>query len=170
MASTTTLRSRQPGFQRRIPARLEGLPSDVPVYLSSGVVFELSCRVRKSRWRKAKESVLTEFLLDFQIAPSGSREPAGKQGPAKRTPEIAFRAVPRSKLHAKCSIVDGTRAIIGSMNLRTESLDRGDCRITDLGSGNGTFVNGDRLNGTAPLHPGDVFRIADSEEFHLLDL
>ncbi|ACV35915.1 phospholipase D-like domain-containing protein [Accumulibacter sp.] len=189
--------------------------------------------------------------------------------------EIAFRAVPRYKLHAKCTIVDGSTAVIGSMNLRTESLDRrrelgimvddGDvlqrlqavfesdwerklpmfdttatqvmrlaeppgraatefsgagfillsrtsalvrhavregvttigrapendvvisdalvsryhahitremqiCRITDRGSGNGTFVNGDRIIGTTALRPGDVIRIADSEEFRLLEL
>jgi phosphatidylserine/phosphatidylglycerophosphate/cardiolipin synthase-like enzyme len=34
------------------------------------------------------------------------------------------RAIPRYKLHAKCTIVDGVRAVIGSMNMRTESLDK----------------------------------------------
>lgn len=63
------LTGRQPEFQQRILARLEALPSNVPVYLSSVVVFELSYGVRKSRWRKANESVLTKFLLDFQIPP-----------------------------------------------------------------------------------------------------
>ncbi|MBP9806278.1 MAG: hypothetical protein KBE22_15435, partial [Candidatus Accumulibacter sp.] len=38
--------------------------------------------------------------------------------------EIDFRAVQRYKLHAKCTIIDGVTAVIGSMNLRTESLDR----------------------------------------------
>jgi phosphatidylserine/phosphatidylglycerophosphate/cardiolipin synthase-like enzyme len=38
--------------------------------------------------------------------------------------EIAFRAVARYRLHAKCTIIDGATAVIGSMNLRTESLDR----------------------------------------------
>ena len=37
---------------------------------------------------------------------------------------IDSRATPRFKLHAKCTIIDGTRAVLGSMNLRTESLDR----------------------------------------------
>jgi len=40
----------------------------VAVYLSSVVVSELSYGVRKSRWRKTNETVLQEFLLDFQIA------------------------------------------------------------------------------------------------------
>ena len=189
--------------------------------------------------------------------------------------EIDFRAVPRYRLHAKCTIVDGITAVIGSMNLRTESLDQrrelciavddadvvrglkavfesdwerkapapdntatqvirtaqmlppesaalsaggfvlisrttsfvrhglreglttigraqendivitdalvsryhaqitldvGTCRITDLGSGNGTFLNGDRIAGSAWLRPGDVVRIAESEEFRLLEL
>jgi cardiolipin synthase len=189
--------------------------------------------------------------------------------------EIDFRAVPRYRLHAKCAIIDGVTAVIGSMNLRTESLDRrrelsitvddadvlrglaavfesdwerkapasdstatqvmrafdtlstepatvsavgfvlisrtnalvrhavregltaigraqendivitdalvsrhhaqitldgGTCRITDLGSGNGTFLNGERINGSKCLRPGDVVRIADSEEFRLLEI
>jgi len=189
--------------------------------------------------------------------------------------EIDFRAVPRYRLHAKCAIIDGVTAVIGSMNLRTESLDRrrelsitvddadvlrglaavfesdwerkapasdstatqvmrafdtlstepatvsvvgfvlisrtnalvrhavregltaigraqendivitdalvsrhhaqitldgGTCRITDLGSGNGTFLNGERINGSRCLRPGDVVRIAESEEFRLLEI
>ena len=189
--------------------------------------------------------------------------------------EIEFRTTPRYKLHAKCVIVDGALAVIGSMNLRTESLDRrrelsvavtdsevlgrlnavfesdwahkaplsdntatqlvsafrfsvsevaesspsgfvllsrtnaltrhaireglttigraqendivindalvsryharitrhtGDCKITDLESGNGTFLNGDRLTGTRAMRPGDVLRIAESEEFRLMEL
>ncbi|KFB66386.1 phospholipase D-like domain-containing protein [Candidatus Accumulibacter vicinus] len=190
-------------------------------------------------------------------------------------PEIEFRAAPRYKLHAKCTIVDGTAAVIGSMNLRTESLDRrrelsisvddadvlrrlnavfendwehqapmlgstatqvlrvfplpppelakrsslrlvlisridtlvrheiragittigrakendfvisdalvsrlhaqirldGDrCTIRDLGSGNGTFLNGERIDRETRLRPGDVVRIAESQEFRLLEL
>lgn len=190
--------------------------------------------------------------------------------------EIDFRAVPRYRLHAKCAMIDGVTAVIGSMNLRTESLDRrrelsitvddadvlrglaavfesdwehkapasdstatqvmrafdtlstepatvsavgfvlisrtnalvrhavregltaigraqendivitdalvsrhhaqitldgGTCRITDLGSGNGTFLNGERIiTGSKCLRPGDVVRIAESEEFRLLEI
>ncbi len=189
--------------------------------------------------------------------------------------EIEFRAVPRYRLHAKSVIIDGATAVIGSMNLRTESLDRrrelsiriddhdvlrrlnavfasdwerkgprfdstdtqmirtvrdvpaptgktsttgfvlvsrtnalarhelregvtslgrapendvvisdapvsrrhalitlnkGSCRITDLYSGNGTFLNGERVFGTTWLWSGDVIRIAESEEFRLLEL
>ncbi len=190
-------------------------------------------------------------------------------------PGIEFRAAPRYKLHAKCTIVDGATAVIGSMNLRTESLDRrrelsisvddadvlrrlnavfendwahqapmlgstatqvlrvfpplppelakrsslrlvlisridtlvrheiregitsigrakendfvisdalvsrlhaqirldGErCTIRDLGSGNGTFLNGERIDREMRLHPGDVVRIAESQEFRLLEL
>ena len=62
------LTQRQPEYQQRILARLEALPNDVSVYLSSITVSELSYGVRKSRWRKTNETVLKEFLLDFQIA------------------------------------------------------------------------------------------------------
>jgi phosphatidylserine/phosphatidylglycerophosphate/cardiolipin synthase-like enzyme len=188
---------------------------------------------------------------------------------------IQFRVTPRFKLHAKCVIVDGARAALGSMNLRTESLDRrrevgiliedpnavkrlnavfnsdwedrapasqsgetlvglqttmplvhpepkpesglvlfsrtdamdrytlrqgvnsigrspendvvvenalvsrqharisldgNGCRIADLGSGNGTFVNGERVEGTTQLNPGDVIDIGGADEFRLVEL
>jgi pSer/pThr/pTyr-binding forkhead associated (FHA) protein len=35
--------------------------------------------------------------------------------------------------------------------------------VTDLGSTNGTFVNGDRLDGRRRLHDGDVVQIGDTE-------
>jgi hypothetical protein len=35
--------------------------------------------------------------------------------------------------------------------------------IEDLGSTNGTYLNGEPLNGPQPLHPGDRIRIGDSE-------
>lgn len=62
------LTRRQPEFQERTLSRLEALPADTPVWLSGITVFELSYGVRKSRWRKANETVLREFLLDFRIA------------------------------------------------------------------------------------------------------
>ena len=184
------------------------------------------------------------------------------------------RAIPRYKLHAKCVIVDGVRAVIGSMNLRTESfdkrrevsitvddpdvlkrlnavfnsdweqkapalsgdvtvvlrydmqdsqpsaiveeglflisrtdalvryslrqgttsigraeendivisealvsrqhatitLDQSGCTITDLGSGNGTYVNGERIQGSAVLKLGDIVDLGGGEEFRLLEL
>jgi len=185
------------------------------------------------------------------------------------------RAIPRYKLHAKCTIVDGVRAVIGSMNLRTESfdkrrevsilvddpdvlkrlnavfmsdweqkaptlsgdvtkivrgydmqgaqptaplekgmflisrtdalvryslsqgttslgraeendivisealvsrhhatitLDQSGCTITDLESGNGTYVNGERIQGHAVLKLGDVVALGGAQEFRLLEL
>jgi FHA domain len=35
--------------------------------------------------------------------------------------------------------------------------------IEDLGSTNGTYLNGDLLDGPQPLHPGDRIRIGDNE-------
>ena len=35
--------------------------------------------------------------------------------------------------------------------------------LEDLGSTNGTYLNGEPLNGPQPLHPGDKIRIGDSE-------
>ncbi len=36
-------------------------------------------------------------------------------------------------------------------------------RIADLGSSNGTYLNGEPLTGPQPLHPGDRIRIGDNE-------
>lgn len=212
--------------------------------------------------KKAKAGVEVRILGDEKHSDKG---PAG----------LEYRAVPRFKLHAKLTIVDGKTAVIGSMNLRTESFDRrrelcisvddpdiikrleavftsdwerkrrpsgsaatliikapdlhrpesaelpsagfvlisrtdamvrhavkegvttigrseeneivindaqasrhharitlegAMCSITDLGSANGTFINGERMEGTRPLVPGDVVSIAGSEEFRLLEL
>lgn len=63
------LSDRFPDFQHHILEKLEALPPDTPVLLSSVVVSELSYGVHKSRWRKANRDVLQEFLLDFQISP-----------------------------------------------------------------------------------------------------
>jgi hypothetical protein len=35
--------------------------------------------------------------------------------------------------------------------------------LEDLGSTNGTYLNGEPLRGPQPLHPGDTIRIGDSE-------
>jgi hypothetical protein len=39
--------------------------------------------------------------------------------------------------------------------------------LEDLGSTNGTYLNGEPLSGPAPLHPGDRIRIGDSEFSYL---
>jgi len=198
----------------------------------------------------------------------------GSQHCAPLPSSLDSRTIPRFKLHAKCTIVDGKRAVIGSMNLRTESfdkrrevsivvddpdvlkrlnavftsdweqkapvssgavtmvrgfniqdalqnvladkglflisrtdalvryslphgtksigraeendivisdalvsrqhatitLDQGGCTITDLGSGNGTYVNGERIQGSAVLRLGDIVDLGGAQEFRLLEL
>ena len=42
--------------------------------------------------------------------------------------------------------------------------------ITDLGSGNGTYVNGERIQGSALLRLGDIVDIGGAQEFRLLEL
>jgi pSer/pThr/pTyr-binding forkhead associated (FHA) protein len=50
------------------------------------------------------------------------------------------------------------------------ALKNGRCTITDLGSGNGTFVNGERIDRTIALSPGDVVNFARTTEFRVLEL
>jgi tRNA(fMet)-specific endonuclease VapC len=73
------LTARHPELQTRILVRLEALPPETQVDLSSVVVSELSYGVKKSRWRKANETLLREFLLDFRIA-SFDEEAAHRAG------------------------------------------------------------------------------------------
>ena len=244
--------------------------------------------------RQKMETLLASARTSIQIADAKLADPAmlrllmkkarsgihvrvlGDQSQRRTLPPgVEFRAVPRYRLHAKCSIVDGVTAVIGSMNLRTESLDRrrelsiivddaevlqglnavfesdwehrpplpdstatqvlrqsqfaptepltsatgafvlisrtnpqlrhalregmnsigraqdndlvisdarvsryhahislddGICMLTDLESGNGIFLNGERVDGRRLLRPGDVVRIADCDEFRFLEL
>ena len=244
--------------------------------------------------RQKMTSLLANAMSSIQIADAKLQDPAivallvkkarsgipvrvlGDEQYASTLPaEIAFRAVARYRLHAKCTIIDGATAVIGSMNLRTESLDRrrelsitvddsailrqlnavfesdwerrvprsdntatqvmrafppsdpesaespapsfvmisrndkllrhainngmttigraeendvvisdplvsryharltldtGICTLTDLDSGNGSFVNGERITGEKWLRPGDVLRFSESEEFRLVEV
>ena len=48
--------------------------------------------------------------------------------------------------------------------LHAELLNEGDrVLLVDRGSANGTFLNGQRVAGTVPLHGGDVIRIGETE-------
>lgn len=224
---------------------------------------------------KVEDPEIIRLLVNTANSGVSVRVLGDEKHTARLPSEIEFRAVPRYKLHAKCTIVDGVTAVIGSMNLRTESLDRrrelcisvddvdilkrlsavfesdwerkpptsgsdatlilatiplptpesaelpsaglvlisrtdalvrhalregvttigrapendvvigdamasrhharitlekGKCTLTDLGSANGTFVNGERLDGSKRLVPGDVVGIAGGDDFRLLEL
>jgi phosphatidylserine/phosphatidylglycerophosphate/cardiolipin synthase-like enzyme len=224
---------------------------------------------------KVEDPAIVELLAEKARQGVEVRILGKEKSAAKRSSAIEIRESPRFKLHAKCIIVDGSRAVIGSMNLRSESFDRrrevsiivddadvlrrlnavfasdwepkapasasaetiinrklppaivemannieaglvlisrtdalvryslrqgptsigrsdendiviadplvsrrharitlddAGCTLTDLGGGNGTFLNGERVNGTAPLKPGDVIEIGRAEEFRLVEL
>jgi hypothetical protein len=61
-------------------------------------------------------------------------------------------------------------SIAVSRHHATVTLDQSGCAITDHGSGNGTFVNGERVQGTVTLKIGDVVAVGGAEEFRLLEL
>jgi pSer/pThr/pTyr-binding forkhead associated (FHA) protein len=224
---------------------------------------------------KVEDPAIVELLAEKARQGVEVRILGKEKSAAKRSSAIEIRESPRFKLHAKCIIVDGSRAVIGSMNLRSDSFDRrrevsiivddadvlrrlnavfasdwepkapasasaetiinrklppaivemannieaglvlisrtdalvryslrqgptsigrsdendiviadplvsrrharitlddAGCTLTDLGGGNGTFLNGERVNGTAPLKPGDVIEIGRAEEFRLVEL
>jgi tRNA(fMet)-specific endonuclease VapC len=61
------LTGRQPDYQRSILARLDALQRNERPVISTVVLSELQYGVRKSRWRKANQALLDEFLLDFDV-------------------------------------------------------------------------------------------------------
>lgn len=62
------LTGNQPDYQRNILARLDALPRNERPLISSVVLSELQYGVRKSRWRKANQTLLDEFMLDFDVS------------------------------------------------------------------------------------------------------
>ena len=103
-------------------------------------------------------------------------------GPAKVS-AVGFVLISRTNALVRHAVREGPTAIgraqendivitdaLVSRHHAQITLDGGTCQITDLGSGNGTFLNGERINGSKCLRPGDVVRIADSEEFRLLEI
>jgi len=59
-------------YQRNILARLDSLPRNERPAISSVVLSELQYGVRKSRWRKTNQTLLDEFLLDFDLIDYGT--------------------------------------------------------------------------------------------------
>lgn len=66
------LTGKQPDYQRNILARLDALPRNERPLISGVVLSELQYGVRKSRWRKANQALLDEFLLDFDLSDYGA--------------------------------------------------------------------------------------------------
>ena len=66
------LTGKHPDYQRNILARLDSLPRNERPAISSVVLSELQYGVRKSRWRKANQTLLDEFLLDFDLIDYGT--------------------------------------------------------------------------------------------------
>ena len=66
------LTGNQPDYQHNILARLDTLPRNERPLISNVVLSELQYGVRKSRWRKANQALLDEFLLDFDMSDYGA--------------------------------------------------------------------------------------------------
>lgn len=67
------LTGNQPEYQRSILARMDALPRNQRPLISSVVLSELQYGVRKSRWRKANQALLDEFMLDFDLSAYDAR-------------------------------------------------------------------------------------------------
>lgn len=63
---------KHPDYQRNILARLDSLPRNERPAISSVVLSELQYGVRKSRCRKTNQTLLDEFLLDFDLIDFGT--------------------------------------------------------------------------------------------------
>lgn len=225
---------------------------------------------------KVEDRRVLELLKDKAASGVEVRVLGSKASIHARGSRIEYRQITRFKMHAKCTVVDGERAFIASMNLRSVSLDArrevgvlvddakavaeiehvfesdwtqksaarqtlktrapgdsashgarphhaarastfallsrtdvlsrfpltpgansigrsssndivithpsvsrsharvvingGSYELEDLGSQNGTFLNGRPVTGTAALHLGDIIGIAQSDEFRFLEV
>ena len=117
----------------------------------------------------------------------GPAQPAYDEGTGFHTAASSFGAAPESaprlRVQAGAGLEAGTAydlsggAVLGrgqAADIRLEDSfasgrhaqlePHGDVIVVeDLGSTNGTYLNGRPLSGPQPLHPGDVIRIGDSE-------
>lgn len=74
---------------------------------------------------KVEDPAILKILRDKTAAGLDVRVLGDEKSPfGAGAGEPGFRAITRFKLHAKCVLVDGERAALGSMNLRTQSFDR----------------------------------------------
>ena len=61
------LTGNQPTYQQNILARLDALPRNERPVISTITLSELRFGIHKSRWRKANQTLLEKFLLDFNV-------------------------------------------------------------------------------------------------------
>ena len=100
----------------------------VSPYTSRTGMEELLKSARKSihLWdAKVEDPAILRILRDKVAAGLDVRVLGDDKSPfGSGAGEPGYKAITRFKLHAKCILVDGEVASVGSMNLRTQSLDR----------------------------------------------
>jgi hypothetical protein len=99
----------------------------------------------------------------------------GTSGPGQRSPKLRVQSAAGLAAGSAYDLSDG--ALLGrgdQADIRLEDgfassaharlIPQGDVMVLeDLGSTNGTYLNGEQLRGPQPLHAGDRIRIGDSE-------
>lgn len=75
---------------------------------------------------------------------------------------------PDSRIQIEDGAVSSFHAVI-SLSVNADFADFHEVVIEDLGSTNGTLVNGERISGKVGLHNGDIVRIGWNE-FKLVDV
>src|SRR5690242_5778956 len=107
------------------------------------------------------------------MVPSGRKRPKGVRMP-DQWPALVVMNGPQA---GQCFTVRGEYAHVGrspDANIRLDSIDvsrqhlrvsrnGGDLLVEDLGSSNGTYINGARLAGTGVAKPGDRLHVGDIE-------
>jgi len=149
---------------------------EVSIFIDDPAALKRLNAVFTSDWEdKAPLSQTGETLVGFEL-PTQSNE-------SERKPESGLVLLSRTDAMDRYTLRQGVNsigrspendvvvanALVSRQHSRITLDDRG-CRITDLGSGNGTFVNGERVEGTTTLNKGDVIDIGGADEFRLVEL
>lgn len=114
------------------------------------VLYDLPMRRPRDRWHVA--AVQRLFALPKSLR---------KAWQSQRLPELllpAPAAYPFSIGRAPGSMLRLNHYTVSRIHAQLRSTGDGAWRLRDLGSSNGTWVNGSRVTGSVPVRPGDVVR------------
>lgn len=141
---------------------LDGRPIGRPVKMTSGALFAVGGSLISATAEKKRKSVRAHQYHRLEFLNGDSAGRMVDIVPRQEGKEFDIGLDPKCSIHLGDLLVSRRHAVL-------TTNDSGECWIEDLGSRNGTFVNGERLSGKSRLlRDGDVISVAFFE-FRFLD-